>query len=302
MGSYVQAGIEEIYLAPGSAAFPSDGTGAYGFGEADEPGFEIGPFSPITLQGGQEFPTLTNFKSQKKTRQLSAAFLKFLLGAYKANDVSAKVITSGISKSTDFTATGGIFTFDNTLSVGLDFELMLSPTERSLLITLEKAYKPSTASTIIINSTTDTLPGTLNIPALDAANTLKAYISPSFGDITIADDRLEDWSISLKTVTKKSKFNKSRGKLISVEIMAVLDGADPSEIDSYITGGYAPDITIAMGVNTPYNILFKSGRLTKMGSAKIDQDVRTATVTFKGSYSTEFMDLSGAGVTFKAQL
>lgn len=300
--AYQAAGVEELYLAPGGAVFPADGTGAFGLGEGDEAKLEIGPQSPITLKGGQEFPTLRNFKVSKKTRQLSVAFLKFLLGAYKANDITVKAITSGIAKTTDFTATGGIFTFENAKSMGLDFELLLSPTERSLLVTVEKAYPETDGIAIVTAAATDTLPGTLHIPALDAANTLKAYISPSFGSITIADDRLDDWSISLKTRTNKTKFNKSRGKMIDVEIKCVMDGPDTTEINTMLASGYAPDITISMGVSTPYNIVLKSGRLTQIGNVEIDEDKRTVTTILKGSYSTEFMDLTGSGVELKAQL
>jgi hypothetical protein len=169
-------------------------------------------------------------------------------------------------------------------------------------LTLGRGYKPSDAVTIISNGPTDTLPGTLNIPALDIANTLKAYINPPFGAITIADDRLNNWSIDIKTRAKKNSMQKARGNIIEVDIMGVMDDVSPAEINTFMAAGIAPDLTIAVGVDTPWNLVLKTGGLSQYGEGLKDEDNNTATVHFKGIYTANYADLTGAGVTLNAKL
>lgn len=300
--SYKAAAIKEAYLAPGNAVFPLTGIGAFGLGYKESATFKISNFNEIKTKQNRVYPSLTNFQAQIKTEQMSYALMSFIFGAAAASDITAKFVTSGISKATDFTASGGIFTFEDAKSMGVDFELLLSPKERSLTVTLEKAFRIADATAIITASTTDTLSGTLHIPALDAANTVKGYITPSFGSITIAEDRLNDWKISIKTKSTKNSFNKSMVNGIDVDIMGVMDGVDPAEINTFLASSFAPDLTISVGVDVPYNIVLKAGGLTQMGEVEIDDDKRTGTVHFTGQYDIEFADLTGGNVTLKSQL
>jgi hypothetical protein len=301
--SFKSPGIKEVYLAPGSAAFPSDGAGAIGLGYKDTSTFKTGPFGEIKSKSGRVYSSRTNFRAEVKTEQMGYDLLKFIIGACKASDVSAKIITSGVAKVTDFTATGGIFTFENTKSLGIDFDLTLSPKERILTIGLENSYKASDATTLITASKTNTLKGTLKIPALDAENIVKGYISPVFGNITIADDRLSDWKMNLKSRQTKNAINKAIVSKIDVDFMAVMDGIDPDELNDFLLNEFCPDLTMVIGVETPYDIILKEGGLTQMGEAEIDDEKRTGTVHFTGSYDIDFVDTStGNNITLEAQL
>jgi len=114
---------------------------------------------------------------------------------------------------------------------------------------------------------------------------------------------LNDWKINLKTRSAKNAFNKSICSKIDVDIMAVMDGIDPDELNIFLASAFASDLTIIMGVTTPYNIILKSGGLTQMGEAEIDEDKRTGTVHFTGSYDIDFADLTtGSNITLQAQM
>lgn len=301
---YKAAGIKELYTAPGSAVFPADGTGAIGFGYYDSGSMKISPFGEIKSKRNMQYPSLQNVRIERSTNQMSFAFLKAIFSYCSASDVTAKVITSGISKATDFTASGGLFTFENTKSLGIDFELNLSPKERLLKAILERAFKPADMTSILTAAKTDTLKGSLNIPALDADNIIKGYIDPAsmFGSISIADDRLSDWKCTLKTKNTKNSFNKSIVSGIEVEIEGYLDGPDCDEMATYLASEICPDITIAVPVKTPYNIILKSGGCSSLGDVEIDDEKRRARVGITGFYDIEFADTTGSDIILQAKL
>jgi len=299
-------GIKEIYLSDGAADFPATpvlGTNVFALGHIDSGTLDITPYNEIKTKRGMVFSSCRNFKADMATLEMGYALLKFLFGAAKVSDITAKIITSGITKTTDFVATGGIYSFTNTFSMGVDFELSLTPQERMLKVILERAYKESVATTIITNSKTDTLKGTLNIPALDPDNLVMDYINPPFGSVTILDERLNDWKISLKTKNTKNKFNRSIISRIEVDMFGAMDGVTPDEMNTFHAGAICPDLTIPIGVDTPYNIILKSGGLTQNGDTKFDDEKRVSTVHFQGSYDIDFVDLTtGSNITLQAKL
>ncbi len=302
---YAQTNLEELYFAPGGANFPANGTDAFGMGEADEGSVAIEPFSPISVEN-RDFTTLMDHKYSKKTYQWKKEFVAALLTCFKANDATVMAITSGLSfDETEGTcADGGIFKHENAKSMGVEFEWNLTPKDRSNLITFQRAYPVADSLAIITAATDVTLPPACKVPALDAANTLKAYIVPSFGaGITIAEDQLDDWFFKIKTRTNKTAFNKSRGKRIDVEINAVMDGADPADAVALMTPTYVPDIVVTIGVATPWTITFKSGGLFRSGKLNIDKDKRICTAMLKGSYSMEYYSVDESGnITFGTQI
>jgi hypothetical protein len=299
------AGIKDVFLAPGSAAFPADGVGCHGLGYSDSGSMKIEPFNPIkTKSTNLQFPTLQNVRIERNVEQMPFTLMKDVIAYCQASDVTVKAITSGVTKSTDFTASGGLFTFENTKSLGIDFELSLSPKERLLKFILERAFKPTDLTAIITASKTDTLKGSLNIPALDDTNIIKGYIDPAdmFGTIIIADERLDDWKCSLKTKNTKSSFNRSKVKGIEVDIEGFLDGPDPDEILTYLAHEICPDIIIPISVGTPYNIVLKSGGCSALGDIEINDDQRRARVHITGFYDIEFADCTGSDIILQAKL
>ena len=300
--SHIMHGIKEVYLAPGSAVFPVDGTGAHGLGYDGKGSLTISAFNPTKGDKGRQFKTYENFKIEKNTHQFAKASLVFLLACLKASDITAKVITSGVSKAANFTSQGGIFTFENANSLGLDLEMELSNTNAFIKLTLEKAFKKAAADAIKTASKTDTLPGALSLPDLDNDALLTGDITPGFGTLIIADDRLSTFKVSLKSVSTKNGMNKSLSSRIAVNIEGVMSGPDPDEIADILDFEIAPDITIAMPVAVPYNLVLKSGGLTKMGEAVIDDDKREGKVMLSGEYDLDFVDTSGSDIVFKAQM
>lgn len=298
-----KANIAGIWLAPGSAVFPIAGTGAFELGESEEKTLDITQKLVGGSTTGRGYPSLRMFEVNGKTMQFGATFVKFLLTCFQQNDVTVKAITAGITKATDFTATGGIYTFEDTKSMGINWAMKLSPKERSIAIKCKRSYPDSVGATIITASATDTLPGTLHIPVIDTPNIVKGYILPAFGaNVVIADDQLGDWSFDLSTRTEDSALDKPVGTYLDVDIMAEMNGPTPAQINTLFAGGIVPDITYAIGTDTPWNLLLKSGGLTMSGVAHRDDKKNIVTVHLKGSYLSDFADVTGGGITLQAQL
>ena len=296
-----KAVIKEAFNAPGNAVWPATGTGVIGHGYKDTGSFAIKPFKEIKSKSTRTYLTLLSAIGIIKGEQISAAMLKALIAGAKLGSIGASFVTSGVAKATDFTAAGGLYTFANTNSMGVGFELVLSPSERSLTTTYKRAFGTAAMAALITAAKTNAIAGALHIPALDATNIIKGYINPDLGDLTVADLNLADWKITIKTRSTPNSFDVELVSGLEVDIMIVIDNATPDDVNDYLEGGFAPELTLAMGVDTAYNLVLGAGGLTRYGELLVDDDKNQATVHYNGFYDIDFIDTT-TDIDCKAQL
>ena len=301
----VNAGILEIYLAPGGAAFPTDGAGCIGLGFSGKPKLEIKPFNPIKNEKFNfEIPQAMNVKAVIPFEAFSVENLNFIFTALKSGHVAAKIVTSGIAKTTDYTSTGGIFTFDGVNSLGIAIKAKFGPKERTIELTLEKAYEIDTITSIITASKTATLPGTLPIPALDtdtiftgAMHGLKLGAASA-----LSSERIADWGIELDSRGNVNQMNKMRVSGIDVNIKTVYSGTDPDEMNSLIElNAIEDDVSVHIATAAEgFEIQLKQLGLFGKGEFDLDDDKRELSHIVTGYYPIEFIDL-GDDVVLNSQ-
>jgi hypothetical protein len=304
----IMHGCKELYLAPGSADFPANGTGAYGCGYDGEGALIISDFNAVKTDKGRSISRMKNHQIKKRTHEVSQAFLAFLLTQLKANAISAAFVSSGVvtSGETNYTSTGGIFTYDHENNLGVDMELTINAKEYFLDLLFERAFSNSDSDTLITAAKTNGVIKTLGLPKLNADALLTDEITPAFGDVTIANARLKNYLVSLKAVggSKGDRNNKSANSRMHVKIEGVLSGPDPDEIIDLLAFSISPDVTIAMPVGTPYDLIFKEGCLFQVGDpVEISDKTREGKVVLEGDYDLDLLDTTtGGDITFQASI
>lgn len=301
---HIMHGIKELYLAAGGADFPGTAVGVHGMGYDGKGSLIISEFNAPKGDKGRVFPGARNFKIEKSTNQFTQAFVAFLLNALKANDISAVLVSSGVAKGeTDYTSTGGIFTFENAKSLGIGMELNITEKEAWIKLVLEKAFRRTTADAMLAAAKNETLPIANALPALNAAALLVSDVTPAFGTLAIAEDRLNSFKVNIKEVGSKNGYNKTLCSRLAVTIEGIMSGPDPDEIVEILDFEIAPDVTITVPLAAPYDLVFKSGTLSKVGDVEITDDKREGKVTLQGEVDLDLIDTTtGGDITFKAQL
>lgn len=320
---YVNAGIKEIYLADGTAAFPSDLSNAVGVGVRNSATLTSEPFNEIEA-GTQKlkFATLHNVKIEAETLQIDDADLwSRVIAAAKASRVSVAAVTAGASKSgtdPDYvvgSSEGGVFVFDGGTTddaLGADFELFLSPTERRLSLTFERAFPHDETGgagswqKLVNDAATNTIPFAENrLPDLDASAVVAGYVEPDYVPTALAGDftppRFADFSIKLVSDSTKNALNVSRARRVNVELMAKLEGPDLAAMEELLTNEVtSADVVVTLGSSV--TLTFKAGGLSRSGSLVVGDAERSGSFTFSGSYDLDFVSESLGSITFAAHL
>ena len=281
--------VKEVFMAPGSAAMPATLTGVLPLGfRGDKAALNITHFNEIKEERGRVFGNMLNFELKSSSLEMTYAGLAMLVGFTKANDVSVAVVTSGALRDEEglLTAAGGLFKFENTSSLGLEWELLITPKDRKLSYTLARAFRLSDGQTLITASKTNSLPATYVVPSENADNVVNGFINPLFGSLTIGDERLNDFKISLKTAGTKNGFNRMLNRRVEVAIEGTLNGPDPDEVLAFLASAIgADDLTIEIPtVSGTCYINLAAGGISQYGSAELGEDKREAKVMLVGSY------------------
>lgn len=325
--AFVNAGIKEIYIAAGGAAFPAlsaktdttidlpsplpSAASCYdnikGFGLRDEANLEISAMNQtqVGLQG-LKFPNMLNFKITAATYQVDDfALLSMLIAGLKSGELTAALVSAGAAKvaSDVVSANGGIYAFSGIAKgIGVDFELNITMKERKLTFTLERAYKYDDGLQKITTAGGSKLYFAADkLPMIDATPVIKGYVVPSalipatlstgFEDINIAD-----WSIKISSQGAKNGFNMSRTRRLNVEMMISAENNDIAQMGNVMVGEViTSDLTVDIGTN---NLVFKAKSLSREGGVTIGDSSRNSKITYTGSYDVDFVSASGANVTF----
>jgi len=281
--------VKEVFMAPGSAAMPGTLTGVLPLGfRGDKAALNITHFNEIKDERGRVFGNMLNFELKASSLEMTYEGLANLIAFTKANDVSVAVVTSGATRDEDglLTAPGGLFKFENASSLGLGWELLISPKDRKLSYTLARAFRLSDGQALITASKINSLPAAYIVPSENANNVVNGFINPLFGSLTIGDERLNDFKISLKTSGTKNGFNRMLNRRVEVSIEGTLNGPDPDEVNEFLTSAIGVDdmnLEIPTMSGSCY-ISLKAGGISQYGSAELGEDKREAKVMLVGSY------------------
>lgn len=296
------ASIKEVYLSNGGVAFPADyaiaGNPLIGLGyRTNKCSLKFTSKDPIKTNMNQEFPNLINVKAELETMQLPWALIKQLFGSWLSGagtGVNLAVVTGKpVVASSNMTSAAGIFNFENTNSLGLDFELSITQKERLLKLTCERSFNPSVIDTMFGSAGTKTLPYAAGkTPMLDPTAVVAGFISPSFVSFG-SDVRCSDFKISLKASGGKTAFDVLQPSKIDVLLEATLDSADLAEIKTNLAGSVQAasnvTISIANGETTKPSIILAKEGLSQKGEIEISDDKRTAKVSFVGSFFLDYV-------------
>lgn len=320
---YVNAGIKEIYIADGTAAFPSDLSNAVGVGVRNSASLTSEPFNAIEAGTRKlKFNVLHNVKIEAETLQIDDADLwSRVIAAAKSSRATIAAVTAGATKSgtdPDYvvgSSKGGVFLFEKGATddaLGADFELFLSPTERRLSLTFERAFPHDETGgsgswqKLVNDAATNTIPfAAERLPDLDASAVVAGYVEPDFVPASLSGDftspRFADFSIKLATDSTKNALNVSNARRVNVELMAKLEGPDLTAMEVLLTNDVASaDLVVALGSSVSFT--FKSGGLSREGSLTISDAERSGSFTYSGSYDLDFVSESLGSITFATHL
>lgn len=300
----VNAGIKEVFLDLPNADITSVGaTSVIGLGFRQNGQFTGEPFNPIEDNRMRQFPNLFNFKAEFNTMQISLATMKKLIECAKAGGAATAILTSGIVKNATNIepGTGNIFIFDttNSRSLGIDWELNLTPTERRINVTLERAFGLTEATTILSDSKTNTLTFVANkVPSLQPTQVSSGFIIPSFIDggansvANIPALQLGDFKINLATNGNKNAFNVSLINGIKMEFEATMSRADNNIFESFIAMNF-PAVDVRVTLDGSNYIEIKQLSFSKSGTFEIGDENRNAVIKLQGLLDLDYADTTG---------
>ncbi len=326
MGSFINAGIKEVYVSPGKIQLPCNSaagtptyTGVYGMGVRQDGNLIGNHFNEMRDNKNRAFPNLFNYKLEMPTMQINDdSFVIALINGAKAGGMATAVVSSGVVKaSTDIiSADGGIFIFESNYALGLDFELGLGLSSRTCKVMLEGAYKYGASAgehqSFIDNAATNQLLfASEKLPDLVVANVVQQFISPSFVPASISgltpnpalDANIVDFMATIKTKSTKNGFNFSLVTGLEVELMLQVSGPDVAALAKIVDYEFftsATPISIVIGDNLTINIT-KNG-LTRIGEFEVGDANRTAKFTYNGTYDMEYVTTSTGLITLNTYL
>lgn len=333
--AFVNAGIKELYFFPNDAtgglelpcistATTPAYTGVFGAGIRQNGTFSIEHMNEIRDNKNRAFPSLVNFKAEIPTMQINDdAMVSAVIDACKFGGAAVAVVTAGVvivsdAPDTVLSASGGIFVFDKGAGVtdntlGIDFEILFSLTERTMKFTFERAFKFGSSDAdgfhdaIITDAKTNKILHTVEkLPDIDAAKVVSGFISPSFIPSALAtayaDGNLVEFSVKISSKSTKNGFNSSIVSGIEVEMTATASGVDVDalleSLDYELNSG-----TISLVVGDDLTLEFNKNGLTRLGMVNIEDEKREASFTYSGTYDIEYVDTSVTGtITFSSTL
>lgn len=312
----VNAGIKEVYIDLPSADITDVGSATLvGLGFRQN-GQLIGePFNVITDNRNREFPNLFNFKAEFNSMQISSTFMQKLIQCSKAGGVATAILTTGIVKQTGTPdkiapGTGNIFIFDaiNNRSLGFDWELKLTPTERIISVTMERAFSPSEATAILDDSETNSINFAENkVPMLNTRRVSSGFIIPSFVDgrdnsvVNIPAIQLADFSISLATESNKNAFNVSLIKGVKMEFEATMSQADATIFADWSVVNF-PEVDVRVTLDSTNYIEIKQLSFSRSGRFEVGDENRNAVIKLSGMLDLDYSTISGNNIIFNTYL
>ena len=308
---FVRAGMKELLMAAGGAAFP-DKTGfdatpptIYGLGYRDAGTLEISHINQDVDKDDREFPNMINVKAEYPSKQMDMQSMKFFISCALNSSISAKMITGKptINADTIVSADGGIFSFDGQNSLGYKFELEVTPKTRYMKHILERAYKYSNPLPgFLADASTATAPYKTNtLPMFKKSAVPVGFINPSY--VTVADEVLADFKISIKVDATKNLFNKDLNNAFDVELTAARSNPTVSEILDWLTHSFKGAVTlrVPLGTSAPEDDLlinFAVDGLTQRGGFKLEEKKREGSVILKGKYDMDYATVDSSGINF----
>lgn len=315
--AFVNAGIKEIYINAGGADFSMPG--AIGMGIRGNGTFIAEHINEMRDKDNRMFPSMINFRVEVPTMQIEDdALFNMLINGAKSSSLACAVVTSGVVESPTNTVkspTGGIYLFGGTSGVnnlGVDFELNFTQNERTMALTLERAFKydgaaspaANTANWIIQQGKTNLLnvsgytlpdidialvPSGFKNPA-DMSNMIPTNLSAYFGDLM-----LKEFALTIRTVGAKSGFNVSWLRGIEVDFAITAAGGDADAM-FYIAQHAFNTSAITVNIGTTYTLTFQPYGLTRYGTFSIGDEERTQTLMYNGTYDLDYVDTSNATI------
>jgi hypothetical protein len=305
----VIAGIKEVFFGSGASALTDMENADFGLGFRQTGQFIGEAFNPIEDHRTRQFGNLFNFRAEFSTMQISTVIFDALIGYAKANAASMVLITSGIQESPSasvvpVTNEGNVFIFDSGDALGVDFELILTPTDRNITVTAERAYGIAAANTLIVDSATNSVAfssaGTHTIPDLDATQVSTGFLYPDFvsagGVEVIPQVQLADFRISLATKGNKNAFNTSLVHSIHCEMEATMSGVDNSVLKAMVEQEF-PAVDVDIFLDGTNKITIKQLSYSKLGDFEIGDENRNAHFMLMGDLDLDFYDNASAPAT-----
>lgn len=269
----------------------------------------------ISEEGIQDYrkrtlPTYTNMKVSVDTFNVGRPLLVTLLNqSTDADLVSLEAVSEKNGGQYD-----GIYLFDATgQKLGIDFDYLVSATERSANITYEAKFEKSVANAILLAATTNVTPidftlaeGGSTVASFNTSQYRTPYLSfikytPSGGSETVlvAPEDVISYKLSLKTTGRKTLHNRTVVDYITATLEVEIASADKTTIKNLhllTTTDFAPEVKLQMkdSDSTYENHNFADGVLTSKFEATVGDDARSIKMVFSGdiplgniSYTTE---------------
>lgn len=317
--SFKNAGILEVFFSSPSANFPAALTGLtadpptlFALGLRKEATLTVEPFNALTDKDNRQFPNMTNYKIEGNTMQIDLPTIKGLIDLTKAGGATVAAVMAGaVNNANVVTSAGGIFMFENAASLGLDFELKLTQSERILNVIFEGAYIYSATDAILANLATESIPYLADkIPNIDTTKVISGFRSPvDMGLVptaltlsgAFANKYIDDFSVSLKSIGDKSGFNRTILKGFQVELSATAIGVDNADVAEIMKQEF-PSSNVTIELQTGKTIVLNAKGLSRNGSISFSDAKRTGTVKYSGTYYADFITSTASAITFGVTL
>jgi len=313
MGAYINAGIKEVYFSAGAIQLPCNAaattptyTDVWGMGIRQAGNMVGNHFNEFRDHKNRAFPNLFNYKIEMPTMQIKDdSIVMALFDSLIAGKAAVGVVTSGVSHvSTEVVSpNGGIFIFEDSYAMGVDFEIVLGLTERKCTVTFEGAYKYGASSGehewfLAQAATNELLWATEKLPDIVVAAVVDQFISPTFIPTSISgltpnpmiDANIVDFTCTFRSKSSKNGFNFSLPTGIEVELMIKVAGPDAAAMIEIVDYEMETTASITIGFGTLDIIMTKNG-LTRIGDLEISDEKREAGFIYSGEYDLEYVDM-----------
>jgi hypothetical protein len=244
---------------------------------------------PVKGNNDEDFEGTVNHKHSFKTFQFGAADLAYLLYYCKIGGADLEAVGQKISNGI-YT---GVYDYTGANPMGVEFELLQSSKERSILITAEAAFETTTDRNIMQNANS-IVPIDLNALGLGHRGVQPGkYVAPSIstlynpqGTALCNGYQIIDRVYSIKCDAVKKEFNRSQVNWLIFNFVLTIDKVNAWELVEYLTRDRNASLRLDENAgNGSFSYIFDSNLFWRKTELNISKTVGNIKLTFNRKIS-----------------
>ena len=252
----------------------------------------------ISGNNDEYFPSETNFKVSWKTFQMDMYILGRLIffGQIRGADFEVTTEKTGLTYA-------GCYKFTGEKFLGIDWTWLESKAERSCEVIGEAAYPDDEAKVLIqsaiVNTPTNLVPLGFLQKGKFTGNLVKPYFghakSPA-GVILCNGEEIVDRKLTIKPVTAKINYNRSKTNYININLELTIDQTKSQDLLNYLNKSRLAYVELfeKFGVSSGYTYKFHDGVLWRKHSQTVGKSEGNVKLSFNRNVTSSDVVVDGA--------